>query len=476
MTTITIGCSDDDTFSTSYDSYLTFEVDSLTLDTCFSTIPTPHKKLMIYNFSSDGIRINDVKLEKQNQTGFRVNVNGINLNDLNGYSIKDLEINKGDSVRVFVELTSKNNNATTPQLVSDNLIFSLENGRTQKVNLNAYSWDATILDNYIIGGDTTTVLRNVDGKPTVIYGDLFVDSLATLEVLAGTTLYFHNNAGINVKGTLKLLGEKDNEITLRCDRFDWMVSNLSYDNNPGQWNGIHFYSKSYNNEISYTDIHGGTNAIICDSASDINSQKLYIRNATIHNMRGYGIYSVNGNIIMENTQISNTLGDCLAFLGGKININQCTIAQYYPFNINRGNALLFANGNNGTEYPLEMDIKNSIIKGYADDVVIWSHGGTETSLNVKFSHCIVRTTPGEEYNYMFEDCYIEENPEDTLTSARNSFKLFDTENFFYDFTPKNDTYAIGNADATTTLPIDRKGRTRKTEKPDIGCYEVIDEE
>ena len=73
MTTITIGCSDDDTFSTSYDSYLTFEVDSLTLDTCFSTIPTPHKKLMIYNFSSDGIRINDVKLEKQNQTGFDSN-------------------------------------------------------------------------------------------------------------------------------------------------------------------------------------------------------------------------------------------------------------------------------------------------------------------------------------------------------------------------------------------------------------------
>ena len=75
-------------------------------------------------------------------------------------------------------------------------------------------------------------------------------------------LYFHSNAGIDVKGTLRLAGEKDNEITLRCDRFDWMVSNLSYDNNPGQWNGIRFYSKSYNNEISYADIHGGTNAIV----------------------------------------------------------------------------------------------------------------------------------------------------------------------------------------------------------------------
>ena len=214
LTAFTISCSDDDTFSVSYDNCLTFETDTLTLDTCFSTIPTPHKKLMIYNKSNDGIRISDVRLEKQNQTGFRVNVNGINLNELNGFSVKELEINKGDSLRVFVELTSKNNNASEPIEVSDNLIFRLESGRTQKVNLNAWSWDATILDNYIIGGEGTTVLQNENGKPVVIYGILFVDSLATLEVLPGTTLYFHHDAGIDVKGTLKLSGEKDNEITL----------------------------------------------------------------------------------------------------------------------------------------------------------------------------------------------------------------------------------------------------------------------
>ena len=107
---------------------------------------------------------------------------------------------------------------------------------------------------------------------------------------------------------------------------------------------------------------------------------------------------------------------------------------------------------------------------------MWSHGGTENSLDVTFSHCVVRTTPGEDYEYMFKDCYIEDNPEDTLTSGRNSFVLFDTNNFFYDFTPKDNATAIGNADVTTSLPIDRKGNPRKTDKPDIGCYEVIKEE
>lgn len=476
LTTFIVSCSDDDTFSVSYENCLTFETDTLTLDTCFSTIPTPHKKLMIYNKSNDGIRISDIRLENLNQTGYRVNVNGISLNDLNGFCVKDVEISKGDSLRIFVELTSKINNASEPVEVSDNLIFRLESGRIQKVNLNAWSWDATILDNYIIGGEGTTVLQNENGKPIVIYGNLFVDSLATLEVLPGTTLYFHSNAGIDVKGTLRLAGEKDNEITLRCDRFDWMVSNLSYDNNPGQWNGIRFYSKSYNNEISYADIHGGTNAIVCDSAFSADTPKLHIKNTTIHNMRGDGISAVNGNITIENTQISNTLGDCVSVLGGNIDINNCTIVQYYPFSMFRKNAMTFANGNNGISYPLTMNVRNTIIKGYADDVVMWSHGGTENSLAVTFSHCVVRTTPGEDYEYMFKDCYIEDNPEDTLTSGRNSFVLFDTNNFFYDFTPKDNTTAIGNADVTTSLPIDRKGNPRKTDKPDIGCYEVIKEE
>ena len=152
LTTFIVSCSDDDTFSVSYENCLTFETDTLTLDTCFSTIPTPHKKLMIYNKSNDGIRISDIRLENLNQTGYRVNVNGISLNDLNGFCVKDVEISKGDSLRIFVELTSKINNASEPVEVSDNLIFRLESGRIQKVNLNAWSWDATILDNYIIGG------------------------------------------------------------------------------------------------------------------------------------------------------------------------------------------------------------------------------------------------------------------------------------------------------------------------------------
>jgi len=467
-----LSCSDDDTFGLSTNNVLSFETDTISLDTCFSTIATPHKMCFVYNNSGDGIRISNVRLEHGNQTGFRVNVNGTYLGNSDGYQIRDLELRNKDSLRVFVELTSNLNGNIHPELVEDNLIFTLESGIKQKINLNAWSWDADIYDNYCISGDSTTVFSNKEGKPIVIYGTLTINKGSILEINPGSTVYFHSGANIDVQGCLKLKGEKDDEITFRCDRFDWMVSNLSYDNNPGQWGGVHIASDSYDNEVKYTNIHAGTTAFLCDSSFDNTRDKISIINSTIHNLKGYGIKAINSNIKIANTQISNTLEDCVCLLGGSIDINNCTIAQYFPFDARRGAALYFTNGKDGISYPLNLNVKNTIIKGYADDVITWSHGGTEDKIEASFDHCIVRTVPGDDYMYMFKDCIIEDNPKDTTTSARNTFVLFDTQNFFYDFTPKSGTTAIGSANPETSLPYDRKGHERSNTTPDIGCFET----
>ena len=79
--------------------------------------------------------------------------------------------------------------------------------------------------------------------------------------------------------------------------------------------------------------------------------------------------------------------------------------------------------------------------------------------------------PATEDSTMFSDC-IMEDVKDTLTTGRNSFVLFDTNFFFYDFTPKAGSQAIGTANPETTLPEDRRGKARNQEKPDMGCYET----
>lgn len=465
-------CSDDDSFSSSSNSILRFDTDTLSFDTVFSTLPSPHKILMVHNNSGDGLRIRNVRLSKGNQTGFRVNVNGTFLGEKTGWQVNDLELRKNDSLRVFVELTSNNNNDTLPQIVSDDLVFTLESGIRQQIHLKAWSWDAFLLKNVTLDNDTT--ICNEKGKPIVVFGDLTVNEGATLTIAPGTTMYFHSNSGFNVKGSLNINGEKDNEIVLRCDRLDRMVSNLTYDNNPGQWGGIKIGAKSYNNVITYTDLHGATDAIVCDSSLESTKPKLIIKNSTIHNTKGNGIKAINSYVTIENSQISNVKDTCLAVKGGKLEVNNSTIVQYYPFDANRGPAFVYGSSFNTADIPLKLkiDIKNSIIKGYADDVIYQTAETEDKDLTLHFANSLLRTPQAENReNVIFDNCVFED-VNDTLTNARNSFILFDTENFFYNFTPKEGTTVIGMANPQTALPEDRKGKTRNAEKPDAGCYET----
>ena len=191
-------CTDDDSFSTSPSNLLTFSSDTISMDTVFSTVPTTTRTIWVYNRSGDGIRCTNVRLANGNQTGFRVNVDGEYLSPTAGYQVQNVEIRKGDSIRVFVELTSPTNGVDGPQPLEDELVFSLESGVEQRVNLNAHTWDATFLRDYVVSEDFTL---SSSGRPVVIYGGLTVDSLATLTITPGTTLYFHGDAGIDVCST-----------------------------------------------------------------------------------------------------------------------------------------------------------------------------------------------------------------------------------------------------------------------------------
>lgn len=261
-----------------------------------------------------------------NQTGFRVNVDGSFLGSTAGYQTQDIEVRKGDSIRVFVELTSHQQYQNSPQLVEDNLLFTLESGVQQKVNLKAYSWDAVLCKNLRIRKDTTIQCN----RPIVVYGGMVVDSLVTLSVGPGTHFYFHENAELDVYGSLRILGEKDNEVVMRGDRMDNMFDYLPYDRTPGRWQGIHFMSSSSDNVISYADIHSVYHGIRIEPCSDVTRQKLLLRHSTIHNCQGYGLAVDSAKVQLYNCQLSNTLNHTLYVKGGDVEVNGCTIAQFYP--------------------------------------------------------------------------------------------------------------------------------------------------
>lgn len=456
-------CKDDDSFSLSPTHVLAFSLDTVNIDTVFSNVPTPTRSFWVYNQSGDGLRCRSVRLANGAATGYRVNVDGQYLGASSDYAATDIEIRNKDSIRVFVELTSPENGQADPQLCEDNLVFTLESGVEQKVNLRAYTWDALKYTDVHITRDST--MRGAQ-KPVIVYGGVLVDSGATLRIAAGTTLYFHNDAGIHVYGTLVTEGEAGHEVVLRGDRIDHMFDYLPYDRVPGQWQGVHFYGSSYGNQLTYTDLHSAYDGVVVDS-SDVKKQKLTLNNTTIHNCQGYGLHAVGARMTLANTAITNALNDCMRIDGGHVTVNHCTLAQYYPFDAARQAALRFTS----TRVALDtLVVSNSLVTGYADDVVYGEQGDSTRTFLYAFDHCILRTpqvTTVDSVNFV--DVVYEDVADTTCYGVKHFVKI-DTDNLAYDFDLDSVSAAIGRANPQTSLPVDRKGRKRD-DAPDAGAYE-----
>lgn len=467
-------CSDDDSYSSSSSLRLTFSLDTLSLDTLFSTIESKTYTFWVYNNNSDGILISQVRLEQGNQTGFRVNVDGTYLDNTTGSQAQGFSLRKGDSLRVFVELTPAYTGCDTPQLVEDNLTFLLESGVSQKVNLRAYTWDALLYDSLIISASQSISTS----QPIVIRKGVRIDPGATLTIESPTTLYFNSAAGIDVYGTLLITGTAATPVVLRCSRLDNMFTYLPYDRVSGEWRGIRFYPSSEGNTIDYADIHGCENALQCDSASyDLTTPKLLLSNTTIHNCKGYGLHAIGVAVQAVNCQITNTLNDCVALYGGYANIVYCTIAQFYPFSFDRGVALRFQNHHDGNPIPLHgLFCLNTIITGYSDDEVMGEqqYADSTAAFNYLFANTIIRTpeiTDTLQLALHFTNP-IFESPTDSVEGA-DHFILVDADLQDYDFHLDSLSTAIGQADYTlgsTFTTTDHDGLER-TKNPDIGCYQ-----
>lgn len=457
-------CSDDDSFSDSPSRLLAFSTDTVKIDTVFSNVPSTTRSLWVFNRSGDGLRCRSVRLARGGESGFRVNVDGVYLGEKQNYETRDVEVRNKDSIRVFVELTSPATHRETPQLNEDDLIFTLESGAEQRVNLKAYAWDATLWKNVSIGRDAAI---DSPDRPVVIYGGITVDSAATLTIAAGTTLYFHNDAGIDVYGRLKCNGTAGHNVVLRGDRIDRMFDYLPYDFVPGQWRGVRFHQSSKQNELEFTDIHGTYHGVVVDSA-DVTEQKLALRNVTIHNCQGYGLVTDNAKVSMYNTQITNTLNDCVLVNGGDVAMNNCTLAQFYPFDSKRGVALRFTD-----KHPLQrLKVDNTLITGYADDQLMVGRADPAAVFNFDFAHSLIRTPKVGTADSVHFVNVVFENLKDTVGSGEKHFVRIDAENLRYDFRLDSVSPAIGKADAETARPEDRDGRPRDGH-PDIGAFEYI---
>lgn len=447
-------CEDIDNYSSNASHKLLFSQDTLILDTTFTNIPTSTYRLMVYNPHKDNLLISSIHLSNAKNSGFRINVDGVN-----GVSFTDIEIAAKDSMHIFVEATFPKQPNDAINLIKDSILFSL-NGTQQEIKLRAYTQNASVWRGMTIEQDTFIT----DERPLLIYDSLIIAPQACLSLSAGTRLYFHNKATMKVEGILIAEGTINNPIIFRGDRTDYLFSELPYDRLPGQWGGLHFTSTSYHNILQHTDIHSATFGIRCDS-SDITQNKLILEHSSIHQVSKNGLELIHCQATIGNSEICNAGENCVFLQGGNYTFIHCTIANLYSWNIRQGYALRLCNAEAGVNYPLhKAEFRNCLITGSSNDEVSYIRSSDENiDYNYYFSHCLIHSTATDENRFV-----------NIIWQQDNNFVLADEQKQLYDFRLTNNSKAIdiGDTSDAASYPTDKNGVPRTQNRiPDAGCYE-----
>ncbi len=464
-----LSCSDDEEFTSDASVRLSFSADTIRFDTVFTTIGSSTQRFKVYNRNDKGVRLNSVSLARKGESGFRINVDG-----QYGPVVSDVEVLHDDSIFVFVEVTVDPQASDSPVLIRDTVVFALENGIRQHVILEAYGQDVVIIKGEVVYDD----LELSASRPYLVYDSLVVAENAKLTIPAGTRLCFHQGASMRVHGQVICNGSIEESVVFRGDRTDKLFPYLPYDRLDAQWEGIYLFSESEGNVFDHVDIHGAIYGIVCD-ASTTSGRKLELTNSVVHNVSGDGLHAVCCDILVANTQISNSGGHCVSLFGGSSEFIHCTIAQFYPWNAFYGAALYFCNAAGDVVYPLEKaHFYNTIITGYSDDDI---SGGdinrntdnisSDVPFNYLFENCVLNTKVDEKDISSYINCVME-SEENTAYKASNFYDI-DTYNYIYDFRLSEQSVArgVGSSSFSSEYPFDMLGVPRPEEHPDAGCYQ-----
>lgn len=332
---------------------LEFSTDTLTFDTVFTTVGTTTRIVTIYNRSSDNLKLSTVTLSGGVASHFRMNVDGDT-----SLVARDIEIEAGDSIFIFVQANINPTDATMPFVVEDAIVFS--NG--QRVVLTA--WGRNAIYHRILPSDSTwfTVIDCENWNHTLPH--VFIDPAAvldghTLTLRNGDELYFYDDAMLIIDSNahLRVQGTEDAPVLFTSMRHDgW------YDYLPGQWQTIWFYNYSIGNVIDHAVIENGTCGLRCYPGS-----QLTVSNTVIRNMSDCGIVGQAATITGRNLLVYDCLADVTVLRGGSYDFRNCTFANYWSYTARQIECIVLSNNEiRGGEV-----LGGDLLKADFRDCIIW---------------------------------------------------------------------------------------------------------
>ncbi len=334
---------------------LEFSRDTVFLDTIFTNIGSATYTLKVYNRTNRDIAIPRIALDRGEESGYRLNVDG-----LPGKSFHDIEILSRDSIFIFIETTLGTEEipeAKNRFLYTDKIVFG-ERTNLQEVPLVTLVQDAVFLyPKKNADGSTETLYFGTDEageeiflkgffleeeqliftseKPYVIYNYAAVPKGKTLTIEAGARIHFHTNSGLIVprNASLQANGEfsrdrnlLEKEIIFQGDRLQSGFSAI-----PGQWGTIWLTEGSHSNSFSYTTIKNASIGLWVDGIPEAgNTPPLLLSNVQIYNSAVNGLLARRGHIDARNLVINNSGQASLHLaLGGSYRFLHASIGNYW---------------------------------------------------------------------------------------------------------------------------------------------------
>lgn len=437
----------------------TFSTDTVMFDTVFTSIGTATYKLVVKNPNDFNLFLDSVYLAGKSANGYVINIDGES-----SLSAKNLVIDAGDSLYIFIQSFVPANDDNNPFLKEDSIIF-VSGDQISNVKLIAVAQNVISFRNTSIQSQEWS-----NQKPYLVFGTLTLDASHILTIREGARVYFHKNAKMVINGTLNILGTHDHPVLFKSDRLE-----KDYDSIPGQWGGIELYGKEQRHLIDNAIIRNATTGLKIGNYKNSDIVKADITNAIISNMGYSALLSYQAELSLKNCIIANSANILCGIYGGNYEFLHCTLANYGAKYVARSvssKSLLVQNyiqvvTNDGN---IEV-IDKSLDKAYFANSIVYGNSSNEIILSGR---------NGESVNYTFENCllnisnvYLGSGIINSITNETPKFKNPLKEDFSLDtLSPAKDK---GKAEIGILVPFDLNNNSRNVTIPDLGAIERIEE-
>ncbi len=475
-------CEVDRDFVTGDAVELRFGTDTLRFDTVFTARGSATRLFTVYNDGSDPVKIDRISVAGETGVEFTFNVDGTM-----GPVAEDVVIFGQDSIYVFVEVQvdPSEPQEISPFIAQDRLVFET-GSRQSSVVLEAYGQNANYLNGFRQGGFFQPICQ--DGTftlptdlPTVIYGSMFVDS-CTLQVLAGTRIYFHGGIQRNPAlggsgifndgfiytlpgGRIELLGTLEEPVILATDRLE-----EGFAESRGGYRGLIIGPESRGNRIEFTEIRNSIVGVTADSLAEVT-----IENSRITNSSGPAVTGYQSDLTIRNSLFHSNFDNTVQIIrGGNLLLEHVTLANYGV----DASALYIQNfycddNDNCFAAPFSGVVRNSLVTGSRSNELVLSDafaGSDPDFFRLSISNSVVRTdadflrsNDGAFTNFYAEQCTgcYNQQPGDPL------YVSVSEDDYHLDSLSVARHLGVFLPD----LPLDLEGNSRDTESPDAGALE-----